>query len=462
MTTKTKQGGNKKMKKWKRALGVSLAAVMTLGLVACGSSSEESQETEAQEMETEESGEVSLEGKKITFMTCQGKFFEEYNTMAEAIEKDYGCDVEFQVVPDSEYSTLLKVKLSTSEVPDVFEYNFPTQNIELGASEYCEDLSNEEWVSRLVNPDLVKDANDGKIYALPKESSSGYMAVYYNKEVLKNCGIEDPHPKTYDEFLDILETVKQKGNGVTPLLVTNKDNWTTQIFMTCGFPVILGDKAEDTFQKLLKNEIKWTDVPEFQEVLQDYVDLIDAGYVNEDYLSAGYDMAAERIGEGQAAMYVINDAWAVDMASKYPDCELGTFVIPYGDNDVMATGAFVQGLFVPKSGAQTDVAKEFLKVWSDPKYQNLYYDSIPGSPAFNDVDGGEILPCIANLVDNYITPGNYTYQINDQMAECSTIWTELWNFYIEASTGDKTPEEVFDNFQLIYEDFMMQQGAEGF
>ena len=447
------------MTKWKRILGVGMAAMMTFSLAACGNSSESEENTEAQ---SEQSGPVSLEGKKITFMTCQGKFFEEYNTMAEAIEEDYGCEIEFQVVPDSEYSTLLKVKLSTSEVPDVFEYNFPTQNAEIGAAEYCEDLSDEEWVSRLVNPELIKDPDDGKIYALPKESSSGYMAVYYNKEVLANCGIEDPHPKTYDEFVEILDTVKEKGNGVTPLLVTNKDNWTTQIFMTCGFPVILGDKAEETFQKILNNELKWTDVPEFQEVVQDYLDLIDAGYVNEDYLSAGYDMAAERIGEGEAAMYVINEPWAIDMASKYPDCELGAFVIPYGDNDVMATGAYVQGLFVPKSGAQTDVAKEFLKVWSDPKYQNMYYESLPGSSAFNDVDGGDMLGCIQYLVDNYITTGNYTYQINDQMAECSTIWTELWNFYIEASAGDKTPEEVFDSFQLIYEDYMMQQGAEGF
>ncbi len=307
------------MTKWKRILGVGMAAMMTFSLAACGNSSESEENTEAQ---SEQSGPVSLEGKKITFMTCQGKFFEEYNTMAEAIEEDYGCEIEFQVVPDSEYSTLLKVKLSTSEVPDVFEYNFPTQNAEIGAAEYCEDLSNEEWVSRLVNPELIKDPDDGKIYALPKESSSGYMAVYYNKEVLADCGIEDPHPKTYDEFVEILDTVKEKGNGVTPLLVTNKDNWTTQIFMTCGFPVILGDKAEETFQKILNNELKWTDVPEFQEVVQDYLDLIDAGYVNEDYLSAGYDMAAERIGEGEAAMYVINEPWAIDMASKYPDCEL--------------------------------------------------------------------------------------------------------------------------------------------
>lgn len=403
-----------------------------------------------------------LEGKKISFLTSQGKFFDEYNTMAEAIKADYGCEVEFQVVPDNEYYSLLKVKLSTSEVPDVFEYNFPTQNADIGAAEYCEDLSSEAWASRLVNPDLIKDPNDGKLYALPKESSSSYMAVYYNKDVLESCGITDPHPKTYAEFLDILKTVKEKGNGVTPLYMTNADTWTTQIFMTCGYSVALGDKAEETYSKLLKNEIKWTDVPEFEEVLTNYTNLIKDGYVNEDHLSAGYDTAPEKLGTGKVAMYLTIEQCAADTIAKYPDAKLGSFVIPYGDNDSLPTGAYVQGLFVPKSGSQTDVAKAFLSVWSDPKIQSLYYKTKPGFPAFSDVDGGKVVDCVQSLVDNYIAKGNYSYQLNDEMAECSTIWPDLWNYYVESAADTKTPKEVFETFQTQYIDFMQQQGVEGF
>lgn len=452
----------------KKMLAFSLAAVTAVGLCGCGGGSGD-QKTTAQ---TSEEGATQtafgendlsiLKGKTISFLTCQGKFFDEYNTMADAIKKDYGCDVEFQVVPDDEYQSLLKVKLSTSEVPDVFEYNYPTHNADLGASENCLDLSNESWVKRLVNPDLIKDSSDGKYYALPKESSSSYMAVYYNKKVLEDCGIKDPHPKTYQEFLDILDTVKEKGNGIIPLYETNADTWTTQIFMTCGFPVALGDKAEDTFAKLLKNELKWTEIPECQEILTQYDDLVTKGYVNKDHLSVGYDTAAEKVGTGKAAMYLTIEQWAADVNAKYPDCELGSFVIPYGDNDQLATGAYVQGLFVPKAGKQTAEAKAFLEVWSKPEYQNLYYKSKPGFPAFKDVDGGDVIPCVQSLVDEYITSGNYIYQLNDQMAYCSTIWPDLWNYYVESVSGTKSPEEVFKTFQKQYVDYMEQQGAEGF
>ena len=447
------------MKKYlvKKLIAGSLVATMAFSMVGCGGSGEDTS-TKTPEVATVE----DLDGKKISFLTSQGKFFEEYNAMADAMKEKYGCEVEFQVVPDNEYYSLLKVKLSTAEVPDVFEYNYPTHNEELGVAKYCEDLSNESWVDKLINPELVKDKVDGKHYALPKESSSTYMAVYYNKDVLSKCGIEDPHPTTYDEFIGMLDTVKEKAPDVTPLYMTNADTWTTQIFMTAGIPVTLGDRAQDVYDSILSNKSKFTDEPAFTKVLGQFIDLIEGGYVNKDHLSAGYDTAAEKLGTGQVAMYLTIEGCVVDALSKYPDANLGSFVIPFNDTDKLPTGAYVQGLFVPSEGKQVGIAKAFLEAWSSPEIQNIYYETKPGFPALNDTDGGDSAECIQSLVDEYIATGNYVYELNDQMALATPIWPELWNFYIEAASGLKTPEEVFETFQKQYVDYMQQQGVEGF
>lgn len=440
-----------------------------MSLVACGSSEEKKEDTTQTATESKDTTDNTeaagtdmsiLKGKKISFMTAQAKFSEEYNGMAAMMKEKYGCDVEFQVVPDNEYYSLLKVKLSTSEVPDVFEYNMPGQNVEIGVADYCLDLSNEPWVSRLENPDLIKD--NGKIYGLPKESSSTFLAVYYNKEVLKNCGITDPHPKTYNEFLDILKTVKEKGNGTTPLYMTNADTWTTQIFMGSGFPVTLGDKSTETWKALLENKIKWTEIPECQEVLTNFVNLIKDGYVNKDHLSVGYDTVPEAIGTGKAAMYIIHEPGVQEIRTKYPDLEIGAFVLPYGDHDILPIGSFVQGLAIPKEGKQTDVVKAFLNGWSDPEVQAVYYKTKPGFPGFSDVDGGDVEPCVQKLVDEYVKTGKYVYQINDEMPQCGTLWADLWSYYVEAAAETKTPSAVFETFQKQYVDFMEQQGAAGF
>ena len=402
-----------------------------------------------------------LEGKTISFMTSQAKFFDAYQTMADAIEADYGCKVEFQVVPDDQYTSMTNLKLSTGEVPDIFEQNYPSQNSTLNVYEYCEDLSDEAWVSRLVNPEMLKDSKDGKMYALPKESSSGYQVVYYNKALLEECGITDPEPQTYDEFLDILKAVKENSDAA-PFLQTNKDNWETQIFMTGGIPIALGDNAKDTYDKLLNNEITWSDIPEATEVLQKYIDLYTEGYVNEDNLSVGYDDAAQIMADGKAAMYLTVDQWATDFSKNHPEVELGSFVIPFGEKPVLPTGNYVQGLFVPNAGSQVDVAKTFLEVWSLPKYQDMYYAENPGYPAFSDVNGGEATPCVQSIVDKYITTGDYVYELNGQLADANGCFNDLWNFYVEAAAGEKTAEAVWEDFQSIYEDYMEQQGYEAF
>lgn len=403
-----------------------------------------------------------LKGKTISILISQSRYFDEYKKMAKEIENDYGCKVEFQVSPDNEYYSLLKVKLSTNEVPDLFSYNFPTQNEEIGASQYCADLSQEPWIKRLVDPSFLKDGRDGKIYALPEEATGTSMAVFYNKKVMEGVGIKAPAPKTYEEFLDILQTVKDKGKGVIPFYETNAQTWTTQIFMTAGLPILLGDKAEETFEKLRTNELKWTDVTEAISLLQDFDDLVKLGYVNNDYLSASYDTAPEIMGTGKAAMYLTIENAAYNIMDKYPDASLGSFVIPFGNHKKLAVGAYVHGLFVPKGGKQVDVAKAFLDLWSQPKYHDEYYKTKPGSPAFKDVDPGEVMPAVENLITNYIKTGQYTVQLNDRFPEASTLWPDLWNLYVESISGKKTPKEVFESFQRKYQDYMEQVGAEGF
>ena len=129
---------------------------------------------------------------------------------------------------------------------------------------------------------------------------------------------------------------------------------------------------------------------------------------------------------------------------------------------MMAVGQFVQGLFIPSESPNIEQAKRFLNLWSQPQYQALFYQTSPGFPAFVDVDGGEVLPFVANLVDRFIGTGNYTYQINDQMSILSPIWGDLWNNYVAIVSGLMTIDEALEDWQFRVEDFMRQLGQPGF
>ena len=162
----------------------------------------------------EKEGSGKTKNVEISFMLSQAKWKDVFTDMAEQIKKDTGYDIEFQVVPDDQYYPLLKTKLTTGEVPDVFMYNVPMNNVDLNTVNNTVDLGNEPWVSRLSNPNILKDPIDGKIYAMPFESSSFFGPVYYNKKVFRR--------KHMKSFLTFCERSKTKETALFPFTCVKK------------------------------------------------------------------------------------------------------------------------------------------------------------------------------------------------------------------------------------------------
>lgn len=439
---------------------VTMALVMLL-TVACGSGSNGGQAEPGDNSASESAQTDEKKAMTVSMMTSQGKYKETYKKIAEKLKTEENIILEIQVVPDDQYYNLVKTKISMKEVPDIIMHNAPSEYVTVNAQKNMEDLSNEPWVERLSNPNLLK-AEDGKIYAMPQESSSFYAAIYYNKKVFEDLGLSEP--KTYAEFLSLLETIKSKGDGITPIYMSNKDSWTTQIFVTAALPVLLGDKAEETWEGLLSNKLKWADIPEFKQAMELFQELYVKGYTNKDHVTQTFDNAKAALAEGKAAM-VFNGEWTVgDLINKNemnPD-EIGAFVLPFGDQDIIATGAYVQGFMVPKDAKNVEGAKKVLELWSQPDYMNIYFAENPGFPGFTDVDGGDVHPAIKALEDNYIKTNKYVYQLNDPMAAASSIFPDLWTLYVDMAAGSKTPDDVVKAWDKKYEDFMNQIDQPGF
>ena len=398
---------------------------------------------------------------ELSMMIPQGSWRDVYADMAAAVKADTGYSVEFQVIPDDQFYPLLQTKLATGEVPDLVKHNIPTNNTEMSANQTMVDLSNEPWVSRLVNPNILKDPQSGKIFALPIESSSFFGGIYYNKAVLKKLGISEKQPATWNDLLNVLRKIKQSGTGIVPVACSEKDSWTTQVFTTLGFPVAVAKKPQ-VWNQLLTNKIKWSQVPEFKTILDRYTMLFKEGLVNDNHLSFSYDMAKEAVATGKAAM-MINGEWVVsDMMAKWPGVEIGYWNIPFTDScDIIATGNYVGGFFVPKKGNAKEGVK-FLEIWSRPKYQNMYFTAHPGFSGLNDVKGGPVPQCVQDIVDTYIKTGKYVYEMNAMVNVASPILPELWKYYVEMTAGIKTPEQVLKAWDVLYSDYMKARKESGF
>lgn len=403
---------------------------------------------------------VFAAGKTIVIMSHQTKFHEKVeNQISANIEKKLGIKIEYQVLPDGNWEQVFRTKLAAGDAPDLVIANAPPSFDQFEAGTFV-DLAREPWVSKMVNPKAVTDPK-GRVYAQPRFSSGVFILVYYNKKIFKELNL-NPSPTTYKDFLANMEKVKKSGK-YTPIIFSNKDKWSTQIFMLCGNGALGKTRDPDIFKKIVANKLKWVDFPEFQVVMAKFKELFDNGYANKDSLTTSFDDAKSAFGMGKAAM-ILNGDWTIgDFATKYPGFEAGAFAIPFIDKKPMVTTAnWVDGIHVVASGKQVDLAKKVLVEIAKPENYELWAADTGFAPAFTDCKVDKQPPVVQEVIKNYIKTGNYVYQQNDDMPMINDdVYQELWSYYIELITGDKTPLEVAKAWDAKFEEFFTMKGAAG-
>ncbi len=379
------------------------------------------------------------------------------------IEVNYGIAADVTMVEDNSFHEVIGVKLVTGDVPDIFFGNCPQIAFQVSAPTNCVVLDDQPWVERLVDPDFLRFAGDNHIYAMPTfEASSFFGGIYYNKDIMEACGIIDPKPTTFQEFIDICEKVKSA--GYIPIWMTDVDSWTTQVWTTVGWGVVL-DYCKDTiYDELLTNKVNFQDIPELIDVLQKLRDLYDAGYVNEDHLSSSYETGISALGDGKAAMVIQGEWFASAAKLAYPDINLGTFAIPFieGEDNLIGIGAYVTGMWVTQGG-NPDLALEFLNAWSQPEQMSLIYARQGVPSAYIDIEGGNVDPCVEKFIEDYIISGKYTYEFDSYFDVARPIMTDyLFGNIVEAVSGNKTVEEAMTDWNEKYEQYMSEMEYEGF
>lgn len=436
------------MKK-KKMLAVLLSAGMILSLAACGTEDKGTTENK------KENGK-----QKITALVQQSRNFDGLQNMIKKLEKEENIKIDVQVVPDDEALNMIKMKLNSGECPDLIDFNVPAIYDIVDPAANFADMSEEDWVSKLKIPENVTD-DDGKIYGFPFLSVPGVHGFTYNEDVFAECGVSVPN--TWDEFLNVCQTIKDK--GITPIYMP-KDTWVPQILMTDNFAKALGnDKVKEFSEKVMKNEAKWTDVPEFAEVIEKYLDLYKKGFINDNFTSATYDDAILAVAEGKAAMHFNGDFFAASVLEANPDANVGMFAMSMTDGvDAMTENMSSAGFVVYKNSKNLDTVKKVLNLWATPEYANLYFEDRPAFPAFEGVDGGEVPEYLKDVNEKFIDSGKVIPEFNYSVMDLNPLFeSTLYVYYVDApAKGNMDGKQMMEKFQGDFEQYMKDQGTDGF
>ena len=213
-------------------------------------------------------------------------------------ESETGYKMKDSPVGHEDYKTSILVRAAGKNLPDVFSYWAGARTQFVADSDSLHPIDG-MWKQRGLDDVVAKSVADsstiynGKRYLVP--FCYHYAGMFYNKKVFGDAGISQM-PKTWEEFLALCETLKQK--GITPIALGSKNRWPAQFWFDY---LLLRTAGPDFRHKLMIGAASYSD-DAVKTALKLWKSLTDKGYFVANANADGWTDASDKVARGDAAM----------------------------------------------------------------------------------------------------------------------------------------------------------------
>lgn len=221
-----------------------------------------------------------------------------------------------------------------------FEYNTPQSIIDQFDAEnknYLEDNFLENVLDLAVN-------KDGELVGLPYSISN--PVLYINKDLLKEAGLDENGPKTWEEVSEFAKTVKEQTGKYGFYLQQPADNWATQALLESnGANFIEDGKAAFASPEGIEAYKLWADM------------------VNEDQTAVNlpWDQGVQSFIQGEVAMLFTTIAQRTNVQSN-AQFDVATITAPsWGDKDIRIPAGGAMLVLTSQDEAKKEATWKFMK-----------------------------------------------------------------------------------------------------
>ena len=478
--------------KLRKVLALTLAAAMTLSLVACGGAKEEAAaETETKteeaapaETEAEAPAETEAEapaegvptysqitvGEDYTDLTAEIKWIHHKTDRAEDGTID-AMIAEFNkvypnitVVPEAvtDYAEDALLRLSTGDWGDIM-FIPAVDKAEL--STYFQPIDSLENLQKEIN---FADAwqFDGISYGVPCLANA--QGIVYNKAVFEAAGVTEL-PKTPDEFIAALQAIKDNTDAI-PLYTNYAAGWTMGAWDAYLGSVSNGDNTYMN-QKFVHTAEPFKDNGDGTGAYALYKILYDAvagGLTEDDYTTTDWEGCKGMINNGEIGCMVLG-SWAfVQMveAGEHGD-DIGYMPFPMtvgGTQYALAGGDYNYGINVNSSDENKTAAMVFIK-WMTEESGWCYSEG--GYTVDKDGENPPMYEAFATatlLSDEPALAGEETL-LNDMNAESELSFNAGGNAKVQriveaAATGSETFDDIMADWTAAWNAAQEELGVE--
>ncbi|WHY21400.1 extracellular solute-binding protein [Paenibacillus sp. G2S3] len=351
-----------------------------------------------------------------------------YYAISRAFEaKNPEIRVELQF-PGFQYEEILKVKLSTNELPDIFDTH-GWAKIRYG--KYLEDLSDEPWAKQLT--DTIKSAvtdEQGKVYVLPvSEARDGFS---YNINVLEKYHIRVP--KTYDELMAAADIIVKESHGqVVPFFFSGVDSWTIGQYFDYFANGFLENSGAEVNTQLKNSGDDWK---QWESIAVIWKEMFDKGYINKDVLTVKYSELPKLFAEDKVAFSFASPSFADDAYEINTGTKIGIMPVPSMNERAVPTfsGGERNTLGIWENSSHLKEAKLLVNFFAQPDNMKKIADVVKIPPGLKGITPQhEFMPFYKQYKDVPVIP------YFDRIYLPNGMWEVVRRLGIELLAGEITP-----------------------
>lgn len=287
--------------------------------------------------------------------------------------KERGIEVTIVLeMPSSDqYNNILQTRLSSNDAPDLFTLHASADLPIYHKAGYLADLSAQPFASTLYPNVRDTVSIDGKVYAVPFESTVwGYL---YNKDIFDECGLKVPD--TLDEMKQVVKVLKER--GYTPFLLAFQEQWVPQLMTALALGGKVSGQVPDWVDRMYKDQGSYREVAEILDVIE----LIMANGTPR-AMETGSEQGAANFANGRAAMFVQGTWSAESILSVNPKIRIGVGALPV-NNDPACTRvnlATTTSLAVYAKTPERELALALANYILDQEASSKLYESLKFNP----------------------------------------------------------------------------------
>jgi len=363
--------------------------------------------------------------------------------------KNPGIKVKFQPTNPPDYNAALNAKLASGTAGDLMTCRPFDAGAKLYKDGYLADLSGLPGLEHFNT--FAKSAwttDDGKVtYCLPM--ASVLHGFIYNKDYFDANKFTEP--KTYEEFLTLLEAIKKEGS-MAPLAMGTKEGWTTTSMGSdnIGPNFWGGDQGR---LDLIAGKRKAND----EGFMAAWEALAKWGpYLPEGHEAISYTDSQGLFTSGKAAIFPAG-SWEIAGFEKDADFKMGAFAAPppAGAKEASVSDEIDIAMGANAKSAHLEEAKKFLEFMASEEFATMYSQSLPGFFSLSDYKIKLDDP-LANTFLSWRNNAKSALRLSYQKLQGNTdlsIENELWEMTPKLLQGKLTPKEFGDRLQSDLEKY---------